>query len=73
MTTATLKRENDVKDDLKFEAKTFLGDYAPFAGVRYYVILSQRDLAEGRTKIGPVGWRRNTGLTATDPGITWAA
>jgi hypothetical protein len=35
----------------------FLGQYMPFAGVRYYAILGQRQLAGGGNKIGSVGWR----------------
>ena len=40
--------------------KTYLGNYMPFAGVKYYGIFTDRDIAEGRTKIGPVGWRSET-------------
>ncbi len=73
MTTATLKREDDVKNDQKTSERMFLGDYMPFAGVRYYVIFGERNLAKGKTKIGPVGWRGHTEMTETRPKITWAA
>ncbi len=35
----------------------FLGDYMPFVGVRYYAIFDEQDIAQGRARIGPVGWR----------------
>lgn len=38
-------------------AKIFLGYYMPFAGVKYYRIFDERDVAEGRHRIGAVGWR----------------
>lgn len=39
------------------EPKAYLGYYPPFPGVRYYTILDERDIADGRNRIGPVGWR----------------
>jgi hypothetical protein len=39
------------------ESGTYLGSYMPFVGVRYYLILDEEDLARGRNRIGPVGWR----------------
>ncbi len=43
----------------------FLGDYMPFVGVRYYAIFDEQDIAEGRTKIGLVGWRLGRTQVAT--------
>ncbi len=37
--------------------RRFLGSYMAFAGVRYYAILDDQYLLEGRHKIGGVGWR----------------
>ena len=34
-----------------------LGSYSPFVGVRYYRVLDDLDVSEGRNKIGAVGWR----------------
>ncbi len=73
MTTTTLRREDVVKDDRKITARTFLGDYIPFAGVRYYAMFGEGDLAEGRARIGPVGWRRPSKTPETRPDIVWAA
>ncbi len=37
--------------------KRFLGNYMPFAGVRYYCLADQLAINEGGNKIGAVGWR----------------
>ena len=37
--------------------KLVLGSYMAFAGVRYYALLDDEHIAEGRNKIGTVGWR----------------
>lgn len=42
----------------KLEPKVFFGSYMPFAGVKYYTILNERDVARRRHRIGPVGWCR---------------
>ena len=36
-----------------------LGSYAPFSGVKYYTILDEQDVAEGKNKIDTIGWRRS--------------
>ena len=38
--------------------KILFGSYMPFAGVKYYTILDEHDIARHRHKIGPVGWSR---------------
>ena len=45
--------------DLERESwpRVYLGSYMPFAGVTYYLILDERDILGGNTRIGPVGWR----------------
>ena len=53
MEVLTLARENTAKR----VSRTYLGSYMPFAGVRYYGIFTDRDIATGRVGIGPVGWR----------------
>lgn len=73
MNTTTLKREDELKDNRRDTARTFLGDYMPFAGVRYYAIFDERSLAKRGAKIGPVGWRSHTEMTDTRPETTWAA
>jgi hypothetical protein len=40
------------------EPKVFLGSYMPFAGVRYFRILDERDVSRRQPRIGPVGWCR---------------
>ena len=59
MEALTLVRHNtsDRVATAKSVRRTYLGSYMPFAGVRYYGIFTDRDIAEGRGKIGPVGWR----------------
>ncbi len=73
MTTSTLKREDDVKDDRTATARLIAGDYMPLAGVSYYAIFNEGDLTEGRGKIGPVCWRRGAEIPGTRPKISWAA
>ena len=43
--------------DYRAAAKIHLGHYMPFAGVKYYGVFDERDIAEGRHRIGAVGWR----------------
>lgn len=45
--------------------KHFLGSYMAFAGVRYYAVLDDQDVSEGRHKIGGVGWSL-FGMSAQD-------
>ncbi len=73
MATSTLRRDDDVKDDRKAAAGAFLGDHMPLPGVRRYGIFGERDLAECRAKIGPVGWRRCSKHPGTKPETTRAA
>ena len=47
--------------------KTYLGNYMPFAGVTYYGIFNEQDIVEGRTRVGPVGWRRAKGTPGEEP------
>ena len=39
------------------ETRIMLGNYMPLAGVRYYAIFGEDDLALGNVKVGVVGWR----------------
>jgi CRP-like cAMP-binding protein len=48
---------HEIDSQLKGSSGLFLGSYTPFAGVRYYVMLNEEDIREGRTRLGPVGWR----------------
>ena len=58
MATMTLVRERRIEPPTAIRPfrRTYLGSYMPFAGVRYYGIFTDRDIVEGRAKIGPVGW-----------------
>ena len=47
-------------------SKSYLGDYMPFAGVKFYALLKDIDIARGGNKIGPVGWRRGNDLDEPD-------
>lgn len=35
----------------------FWGSYMPFAGVRYFTILSEENIADGKDRIAAIGWR----------------
>ena len=35
----------------------FLGSYLPFTGVKYYTLLAEQAIREGKNSIGTVGWR----------------
>ena len=53
-----LEKESPGLDEERAPASVALwGSYMPFAGVRYYAILDEHDVAEGRNRIGAVGWR----------------
>ena len=39
------------------EPVVLMGSFMPFAGVRYYKLLTNVDAALGKTRIGSVGWR----------------
>lgn len=39
------------------EPVVLMGSFMPFAGVRYYKLLTNVDAALGQAKIGSVGWR----------------
>ena len=39
------------------EPVVLMGSFMPFAGVRYYKLLTNVDAALGQTRIGSVGWR----------------
>ena len=41
------------------EPRTLIGWHMPFAGVRYYKVLTDVDVALGRGKVEHVGWRRD--------------
>ena len=41
------------------EPVVLMGSFMPFAGVRYYKILTNVDVVLGRAQIGSVGWRSN--------------
>ena len=58
MNVVTL-RDHGRKANTTCATKTFIGYYIPFAGVRYYAFFNEHEVAEGRAKIGPVGWRRD--------------
>ena len=59
MEALTLVRENTARRIISTKAvrRTYLGSYMPFAGIRYYGMFTDRDIAVGRISIGPVGWR----------------
>ncbi len=39
------------------EPAVLMGSFMPFAGVRYYKLLTNVDAALGQARIGSVGWR----------------
>ena len=39
------------------EPVVLMGSFMPFAGVRYYKLLTNVDAALGQARIGSVGWR----------------
>ena len=39
------------------EPVVLIGSFMPFAGVRYYKLLTNVDAALGKARIGSVGWR----------------
>ena len=41
------------------EPRTLIGWHMPFAGVRYYKVLTDVDVALGRGRVEHVGWRRD--------------
>ncbi|MDA0769465.1 MAG: hypothetical protein BZY79_04865 [SAR202 cluster bacterium Casp-Chloro-G4] len=47
--------------------RIYLGSYMPFAGVKYYGIFTDRDIIEGRTDIGPVGWHSKAPAPDDEP------
>jgi hypothetical protein len=64
MPVATVQFINDLVTKHKAEPKVYLGSYMPFAGVKYYGLFDEEDVAEGRTHIGAVGWRRAESASA---------
>jgi hypothetical protein len=44
----------------------------PFAGVRYYALLDERDIAMRRNRIGAVGWNRERPVSVKMPTKTAA-
>ena len=63
MTSATvLEADQTIEEWIEVRSqylrrKILLGSYMPLAGVRYYTILDEEDVASGMNKIGAVGWR----------------
>ena len=55
--TLVRERATEPTPTIRRVHRTYLGNYMPFAGVRYYGIFTDRDIVEGRARIGPVGWR----------------
>ena len=51
MTNVIRNREPDA------EPVVLMGSFMPFAGVRYYKLLTNVDAALGKAQIGSVGWR----------------
>ena len=45
------------------EPVVLMGSFMPFAGVRYYKLLTNVDAALGNAKIGSVGWRAEQSTT----------
>ena len=58
MVTRAIAPVMKARRELDAPVKTYLGHYSPYPGVKYYKLLTDVDLALGRGKIGPVGWRR---------------
>lgn len=52
--------------------KVFFGSYMPFAGVRYYTLLDESDIAKRRHRIGAVGWNRDRPTSEGRPAQTAA-
>ena len=48
---------DNVAQQEEVASKVVLGSYMPFAGVRYYALMDHERIADGRKKIGTVGWR----------------
>ena len=48
------------------EPVKLMGSFMPFAGVRYYKLLTNVDAALGQARIGSVGWRSEQ--TASEQG-----
>ena len=45
------------------EPVVLMGSFMPFAGVRYYKLLTNVDAALGKARIGSVGWRAEQSAT----------
>ena len=45
------------------EPVVLMGSFMPFAGVRYYKLLTNVDAALGKARIGSVGWRAEQSVT----------
>ena len=75
--TVVLARTQAPHFDLDLGLRIYFGHYTPFSGVKYYVILDERNIAEGRNIIGPVGWHstsaRRPRPLGVEPGIGVAA
>ena len=46
------------------EPVMLMGSFMPFAGVRYYKLLTNVDAALGQARIGSVGWRAEQSATS---------
>ena len=45
------------------EPVVLMGSFMPFAGVRYYKLVTNVDAALGKARIGSVGWRSEQSAT----------
>ena len=45
------------------EPVVLMGSFMPFAGVRYYKLITNVDAALGKARIGSVGWRSEQSAT----------
>lgn len=61
--------DHTVGVERKLPPRTYLSYYMPFVGIRYYAIFNEDDIAEGRHRIGPVGWRLHEPLVKGEPEI----
>ena len=60
------------RGETKPAPKVFFGSYMPFAGVRYYTLLDEHDVAKRRNRIGAVGWNRDGSTSTRTPAQTAA-
>lgn len=65
--TMVLEHSAELTATARRVRRTYLGSYMPFAGIRYYAVFTDLDIARGRAKIGPVGWRVATPAPDGEP------